>query len=135
MPITLGTHVLPDGLIWEDELDWEPVVQSTDYSVTGSLIIEEAERQAGRPITLRGGRTWAWMTRSALLALSTTLQTPGISLTLTLHDARIFTVTARREANAGPVTAEPVPAVMDSGPADPGTGTKYWIDAIRLMVI
>jgi hypothetical protein len=131
--ISLGGIALPDGLVWEDELDWTPVVQSSGYALDGSLILEEAERLAGRPITLRGGPTWVWMARADLLALIAALEVPGVSLTLTLHDASTHTVTARRDST--PVTARPVPAVMDSGPADPSGATKYWVDAIRLLEI
>lgn len=135
MSITLGNLTLPDNLVWEDELDWDPVAQTADYSLAGALVVEESTRLAGRPITLRGGPHWVWMTRTALLALVNALDDPGVELTLTLHDARTFQVTARREGERGPVTAQAVPAVLDSGPADPASGTKYWVDAIRLMEV
>lgn len=134
MGITLGGITLPDGLVWEDELDWTPVVQSSDYALNGALIVEEAERLAGRPITLRGGPSWAWISRAGLLDLIAVLDVAGVSVTLTLHDATTHTVTARRD-QAGPVSARPVPVVADSGPADPDAATQYWIDAIRLLEI
>ena len=73
MGITLGAIALPDGLRWEDEHAWSPVVQRTEYSLTGALLVERAERRAGRPVTLVGGRRYAWLPRSALQTLHAAL--------------------------------------------------------------
>lgn len=51
--------------IWPDELDWSPVAQATEYTLTGALVLEEFARQAGRPITLVG----EWLSRAQLDAL------------------------------------------------------------------
>jgi len=50
---TSATIILPDDLFWQDEA-WSPVVQSAERSLTGALILQEATRVAGRPITLSG---------------------------------------------------------------------------------
>ncbi len=34
----LDTMTLPDNLLWVNEFDWTPVAQSTDRSLTGSLL-------------------------------------------------------------------------------------------------
>ena len=49
-----GALTLPDGLVWSDEDAWSPIAQSIEYGLTGSQIINEAVKQGGRPITLRG---------------------------------------------------------------------------------
>lgn len=138
MAITLGAHALPDGLVWQDETEWTPVRQSVQHTLSGALVLEEAQLQAGRPITLIGGRqggtSWAWMARADLLALQSDLESPGATLTLTLHDARAFTVTGRHDSR-GPVDAYPLPVVGERGPANPDTTHRYVIDAIRLMAI
>lgn len=69
--LTLGasTVQLSDHLVWVDEFLWNPVSQRSEYSITGALIVETASRQAGRPITLRGGADHGWMPRSAISAL------------------------------------------------------------------
>jgi hypothetical protein len=88
---------------------------------------------AGRPITLRGGLTWAWMTRTEVLALQTYLDTAGRTATLTLHDARTFTVGPRR--TDGPaVEAKPRPRVGTRPAADPTGTTGYYLEALRLVV-
>lgn len=139
MSITLGAFALPDGLVWSDELDWQPVEQSVSYGLDGALIVEAwPARQGGRPITLAGGRSgstsWAWMTRAELLALKAALDDPDAAFTLTLHDARTFSVIPRREGQ-GPLSAYPLPVLGERAPADPGSSYRYVVDAIRLMVV
>lgn len=135
MAITLGSIVLPDGLRWSDEHAWSPVSQATEWSLTGALIIEEAEKQAGRPITLTGGLTWVWMTKGDLeTLLGAMAEATSAGLTLTLHDDREFQVLPVH-GTAGPVSAAPVPRVRDSGLSDPDADALYYIDEIRLMVI
>jgi len=135
MAITLGAVTLPAGLRWADELAWSPSVQTTDYTLTGALVVEEYQRQSGRPITLIGGRKFTRLSRADALALQALLdaaEMPG--LTLTLHDARQFTVMPRRDGDSA-LICQPVPVVLDSGPANPGPDTPYWIDQIRLMEV
>ncbi|MDS4020672.1 MAG: hypothetical protein RKR03_09240 [Candidatus Competibacter sp.] len=135
MAITLGGVTLPDGLAWSDEFAWTATVQATDYGLTGALIVEESTRQAGRPITLIGqsanNRHTAWLDRTALLALVALLDAPGATHTLTLHDARAFTVAARH--GDGAVEARPVPRVGDFIPADPDGW--YILQAVRLIEV
>jgi hypothetical protein len=130
--------ILPPGLVWEDEFDWQPVVQSTEYTLSGAIIIEESERLEGRPITLVGGRTglvsWAWMARDEALALKSALDTPGVVFTLTLHDARTFRVVPRH-SDGQALEAFPLPIVGDRAPAAPGGNYLYVVDRIRLMQI
>jgi len=135
MAITLGAIALPDGLRWSDEHAWSPVAQSVEYSLTGALIVEEATKQAGRPITLVGGIRFAWMAKAALEFLMAAMDAaPESGLTLTLHDSRAFTVLPRYGAD-GAVSAHPVPRVLDSGFADPGDEDWYYVDEIRLMEV
>lgn len=65
--ITLGAMTLPAGLRWDDEYaSWSPVAQSTSYGLTGALLVQEAAKQAGRPLTLTGGRQYCWIARADL---------------------------------------------------------------------
>lgn len=134
MSITLDAIAVPDGLRWEDEHAWSPVVQATEHTVTGALVVEEATRLAGRPITLVGGRNWAWMSRADLQALHAALTVEGAQFTLTLHDGRQFTVIPRQDGS-GPLEAKALPIVADSGPADPTDESRYVIERLRLMEI
>lgn len=131
MAITLGGATLPSGLRWSDEFDWTPTVQSTQYTLTGALVVDQATKQAGRPITLVGGRQWAWLTRTQALALQALLAT-GAEMTLTLHDARTFTVLP---ANEDALTLTLLPIVQDSGPADPSAGAHYVLETLKLIEV
>lgn len=125
---------LHQGFVWADEHSWTPVAQSTEYSLTGALIVESARKQAGRPITLKGGIRFVWVTRSQLLALDAALKADGARFILTLHDGRRWSVIPRHDGD-GPIVAAPVPAVLDSGPADPTSNTKYYIDNLRFWAL
>ncbi len=114
MSITLGAVTLPGDLRWADEFSWTPLVQSSEYSLTGALIVQEAAKLAGRPITLEAQRD-TWVTRATVLAAQALAETPGWSGTLTLHDGRTFTVGFRDDR----ISAEPIRHVapLESGDA------------------
>ena len=107
MSITLDTVTLPRDLLWEDETDWTPVAQSTEYTLAGALSIETGVMQAGRPITLAGGDDRAWASRTAVLALMALAAVPGKTMPLTLNDERTFTV-CFRHGDGAPVEARPI---------------------------
>lgn len=52
--LTLGgtTVALADDAVWLDEFSWQPVLQRTEYSITGALVVDALAKQAGQPITL-----------------------------------------------------------------------------------
>lgn len=122
--ITLGGVTLPDDLQWIDEFAWSPVVRVSEYSLTGALLLEEATRLAGRPITLGGDH--AWLHVSTLAALRALAATPGWTGTLTLADARTFAVAFRGEG----VTAVPVVFQAPSGAAE-----DQWRVTINLQTV
>jgi len=131
MAITLGALTLPQGLRWSDEFSWSPIVQSSDYSLTGALIVQQAEKLAGRPITLVGGKDFVWMTRAEVIALKTLIDARE-SMTLTLHDGRSFTVIP---ANDEPLSVSVIPVILDSGPANPSSSTRYTIETLKLLTM
>ena len=132
MTITLGSTTLPPGMRWADEYAWGADTSSTEYSVTGALIIQRATKQAGRPITLTGGASFAWVTKTYLEALKTDLMTyPDSGLTLTLHDGRSFTVIP----TTNPLDVTPLPVVGDSGPANPSGSTLYALNSLKFVEI
>jgi hypothetical protein len=89
MSITLTyngtTATLSDRLQWTDEFDWSPVEQSTEYSTDGALIVDVGLKLAGRPITLEGTDTAAWISRAACATLQAWAALPGIELTLVVR--------------------------------------------------
>lgn len=136
MAITLGAIQLPAGLFWSDEFAWTPVSLSTEYSLTGALLVQAATKQAGRPITLTGQSDGlnhtAWISRTNLMALKTALNVTGASWTLTLHDTRTFTVMAAPDE---PLDAEPLPVVRSFAPADPSGDRWYVLRALKLIAV
>lgn len=136
MSITLGALTLPDGLIWQDEFAWSPVTQSVEYGLTGALVVQEATRLAGRPITLVGQASGnqsaaCWITRADLLTLQAALCVAGAQFTLTLHDARTFTVAPRQD----PLEAEARPVVRSFLPAKPNSASWYWLRSVKLQTV
>lgn len=129
------TLALPD-LIWEDEDQWDALVQSAEHTLSGALVIEEATRLSGRPVTLAGGEPFAWLTRAQVAALRSLGAAAGAVLTLTLLDASTRRVTPRRDGPGGAwLEVRPLPVVGDSGPADPTTTTRYVVERLRLTEI
>ena len=116
---------------WSDEFAWSPLLQATEYSLTGALIVEQATKQAGRPITLIGGRTWAWLTRAEAATLKELLNA-GDEMTLTLHDSRTFTVLP---AGDDPLAVAPLPRVRDSGLADAGDDNWLVLGSLKLLEV
>lgn len=96
------------GCRWVDEFGWSPVISDQAYSITGALLIDSAERQAGRPITLQASDDCGWlgMTRTVVQQLYALTETPGAQYTLQLADGRSFTVIFR--PGEEPITARPL---------------------------
>jgi hypothetical protein len=78
---------LPKDLQWVDELTWNTVEQSVEYSLTGTLLIEEGVKQKGRFITLEGKDDMAWITRSVGTTLLSMANSPGLVMTLKFVDS------------------------------------------------
>lgn len=89
MAITLTysgtTAQLGDRLLWTDEFGWSPVVQVTEPSTKGQLMVHVGVREASRPITLNGVESKAWITRSLCSSLQAWADLPGIVMTLVLR--------------------------------------------------
>ena len=79
------TAQLSDRLLWPDEFRSSPVVQVTEPGTTGALLVHQGVRLAGRPITLDGVESKAWITRALCASLQAWSDLPGITLTLVLR--------------------------------------------------
>lgn len=99
----LDTVTLPDNVQWPDELAWQPVVQSTERTLTGALVTDEEARTGGQPITLTG----MWVTRATVEALRSLEAQVATEMTLTLPGGAQKTVLWRRDGER-PVEAEPL---------------------------
>lgn len=125
--IALAGIALPDDIEWTDEFAFSPVTQIVTPTLTGALIVEEAARTAGRPITLVSNEA-AWLTRAAVKALQAKADVAGETYTLAWSDGRTFDVMFRR-ANGQPLDAKPVLRVADLDDTD------YYTVTLRLMEV
>lgn len=120
MSITLAangtTLTLHPDLYWTDELDYTPVRQTADRSITGALVVDVYTEISGRPITIEPeDDNSAWMTRATVDQLRTWAAEPGKVLVLTLRGlAR--TVMFRHQDGA--IEARPVVHFSDTQSAD-----------------
>lgn len=86
------TVVLYEGLQWVDEFAWQPVAMAVEHSTDGALLVDQALRLAGRPITLETPTQAAWaMTREQVQVLAAWASRAGEVLTLRLR-GRDFSV-------------------------------------------
>ena len=74
------TLTLEDDMVWRDEFAWQAVVQSTAFTIAGAFVVDAAQKQAGRPITLDGSH--AWIDRGLLTTLKSWAESPGRVMTL-----------------------------------------------------
>lgn len=81
-PLTIS---LTDRLIWTDEYDWSAADTETAYSTTGALLVDCAQKLAGRPISLDGKTSAAWLPRSVIDQLNAWKAIPGATFTLTIR--------------------------------------------------
>lgn len=102
MAITLThagtTLALPDDLSWTDEFTYSPVLQSTERSITGALIVDEVDLTGGTPITLQGTDTSAWIARATLRQLQAWAAVGGTVMTLDLRGESFDVIFAREQS-------------------------------------
>lgn len=125
--IQLGALVLPSGLQWSDEFNWQPVAQTAQRTLDGGLVLQEQGLTAGRPITLQAGLDHGWMTRSVLESLYALASVPGNSHTLTIN-GRTFTVRFNHSDGAA-IEAEPLWPL-----ATPQSG-DYYIATVKFITV
>ena len=100
------TITLPDDLEWVDEYDWDAVRQDVQPLIGGAIVVSENLVTAGRPFTLVSGEN-VWVTKIVLDQIYTMLNVVDKQMTLTLPDARTFTVMFNRDGEK-PIEAKPV---------------------------
>lgn len=112
--------ILPDDLLWTDELKWVPVVSAFSYSLTGALLIDSAQKLAGRPITLQApDEEMAWVSREVVENLRAWASVIDKDYKLVLEyptDTRQFDVQFKHDET--PVEAEPVKGFPGHSPGD-----------------
>ncbi len=123
----LDTMTLPGNLLWVNEFDWTPVAQSTDRSLTGSLIVPESLMTYRRSIVLGDGEN-SWLTLADLNTLFVLSEIPKKKMLLTLPGERTFTVIFYR-AEGAPIEAQPV--LPQTTPDD----SDFYAVVIRLLTV
>lgn len=94
--VTMAEIALPNDLLWVDEFEWTAVLSGSEYSITGSLLIDRSVKLAGRPISLEApDNEMAWISRATHEALRAAASIPDRRFKLLLEyptDHREFTV-------------------------------------------
>lgn len=122
------TVALPDDLYWVDEFTWQPVVQTAERTITGALVLQQAARVAGRPITLRSfSESSGWVTRDSMTVLREWASVPQCEMVLSYRDT-LFQVTWRHHEGSA-LDASPVVWFSDA------TGDDYYTATLNLMEI
>ena len=119
--------VFSDHLVWSDEFSWSPVQQSKQYSIGGTLVIQEAKKLSGRPITLVGGEN-VWESRSVVEALHAASLLTFQEFTLTMPDSSTKTVMFDKQNN--PIEAKALFAGQDEQATD-----QYIINTLRFVEV
>ncbi|WP_237736643.1 hypothetical protein [Delftia acidovorans] len=123
---TLGTLQIPRGMTWADEFTWSAVSRNTERSITGALIVDEAGKLSGRPITLQGEESQGWIRRATLLSLQEMAGAAGQVYRLQLADGRSFDV---QFSGDEPIAARPV-----GNPELPALANPY-VATVRLITV
>jgi hypothetical protein len=90
----LDTIALPADLNWSNEFNWSPIKAQQEYSLGGTLIVQQNQVTQGRSIVLESGDDVAWVQRDKILAIKSKLDTLGSpAMTLALADGRSYNVT------------------------------------------
>lgn len=79
--LTLPAFARSD-LVWTDEHEYSPLAADARWSIDGALIVDEALRSTGRPITLQGGEDFGVITRATLDQLEAWRALPAQPFTL-----------------------------------------------------
>lgn len=107
---TNETVQLEDGFLFSDEFSWKPIEQNQEFSVDGTLIIQEGKKKSGRPITLLSKEnSQGWVKRSILSVIQdwSALQDEQFTLVFEYpHDNRQFNVIFNHAQGA--IEADPV---------------------------
>ena len=116
-----------DHLVWSDEFAWSPVQQSQQYSIGGVLVIQEATKLSGRPITLTGNDQ-VWESREVVEALHAASLLTFQQFTLTLPDGSEKTVMFDKQNK--PIETQALFAGQDGEATD-----QYIVNTLRFIEV
>jgi len=107
--MTLDDLTLTDNLVWQNEYAFTAIEQTAERSLTGGLIVQEGQKQFGRPIRLNLG----WLPRVDLDALKAKENQASEPMQLTMPDGRSFWVIFDRTTGTA-IQATPVNDYTDA---------------------
>ena len=110
MTLQLGSIVLNDGMVWEDEFAFSGLLQDVRPTLGGVPKVYSAPISGPKNITLRGASDQGWQTYDTLLQLIALAQVPDGQFTLLLG-SRSFVVSFRHQE----------PPVIEATPITPRT--------------
>ena len=102
--------LLSDRLQWVNEMSWSEIEQSTEYATNGALMVDQAEKLAGRPIELDGVESQAWLNRSTCLQIKQLIRIRGAVLALELRGETRNVIFDRQK---GGFDAQPIWKLVD----------------------
>lgn len=134
--ITLGSLTLPGDMHWVDEFTGWAIGQDVQVSSTGAQIVQEAARQAGRPITLtttnEGSNAYAATVTYGQVESLRQMALAGGTYELVMPAwpvgaTRSFTV---RFDQSNPIEANPIIRIVPAAPDD-----QFWFVTVRLFTV
>lgn len=128
--ISTGTIIeLDDELYPTDEHDWSPVVAASEYTLTGSLAIQQGVRQAGRPLTLQSQEDMGWLTRATITQLREECAKTKTTFWLDyIADDSIERVKVMFDHTQKPIEASPLKGFISPKANDPFLVTLRFIE-------
>ena len=103
---------IEDGFLWADEFSWKPIEQKLERAISGAAIIQEGQKQSGRPITLEpanDGMGWIKLRDLRQVQAWSVLQEQFALEFEWPHDTRRFNVIFNHEVGA--LEAKPVKGI------------------------
>ncbi len=120
---------LDDELYPIDDFNWSPVVSKSCYSVTGSLMVQQGLRKAGKPLTLQSQADLGWLSRATLNQLQEECAKTDTTFWLDyLADETVKRVKVMFDHEKTPIEASPVKEFNSPKATDPFLVTLRFIE-------
>lgn len=110
--------VLSDGMLYEQEHDWSPVVGQATRTLSGAIVLQEHRRVGGRPVTLKSLPNHGWLKRQVLNQLRDARDKSGEYWLYYLADGeskrlKVVFDSTQKAIVSSPVAGKPSPHLND----------------------
>lgn len=100
---------LPYDLYPIDDLNWSAVVSKTEYTLTGSLDVQQGTKKAGKPITLQSNDGLGVVTRAVVNQLHAQCAIPEATFSMEYEaDGTTKTIEVMFDHTDKPIEASPI---------------------------